>query len=302
MTMTRWVLWGACLLTWPAYAAAADGVVYLDVAGRVAEQSMRVEAALARDVDATFQDDSLDAFVERLRKEAGVPVWIDRGAIRDEGIPLDRPVAVALGRVPLRRLLEVVLEHRKLAAFNDEGVLHVTTAKQLDEIFTVVVHRIDDLLQGQAGHDVGNQLAAIVMGQTGAKWEPEDGAGGNLTILDIGQLLVVRQNAEGHAEVQRLLASLRVASGLPPRPAVGVVTEQEPLPPLVMPPIDPTVFERAREARRASEAEYARQLNGFYGAGNGFFAVPDSAPSAAASGPPAPLPPARSWRQPRRHD
>lgn len=146
----------------------------------------------------------LDDLAAEFSSRVGLPVLIDRTALKDVGIPLDEPMNISISDVPAYLLLDRVLRGLGLTWVIDDDIVHITTTEVAEEWMETAIYPVADLLQ--AGCTM-QSLIDTLQSETGYSWETIDGIGG--TVSQAGPALVLRQTQQVHREVAGILEALR---------------------------------------------------------------------------------------------
>jgi hypothetical protein len=152
--------------------------------------------------------DVVDLPLEELATEfstrVGLPVLIDKTALKDVGIPLDEPMTASINDVPAYLLLERVLRGLGLTWVIDDDIVRITTTEIAEEWTETTVYPVGDLLQSGC---TMQSLIDTLQSETDAEWEDIDGVGG--TVSQAGRTLVLRQTQRAHREIAGILEALR---------------------------------------------------------------------------------------------
>src|SRR5262249_27786355 len=159
--------------------------------------------ALAKPTTVEFLDLPLEDCLTFLKEYHNIRVWLDRGALTDEGVALDQPVTLKLAGVSLESVLHLLLQPVSLDWVVQDEVLKITTVawtQKHPETRTYDVHNLID-----AGHTPEDLIASITKCIEPASWT---GKNATAAISHTGGILVVRQSQPAHGEIGRLLEEL----------------------------------------------------------------------------------------------
>jgi hypothetical protein len=230
-------------------------VVHAIVTEEGESNEAQIEKALAKPVDIHFLEMTLEDTLIFVRDQHHVQIWIDRGAIQEEGnVKLDAPVTLLLNGVRLESALNLILEPVGLDWYVEDEVIKVSTHGRVASICETRAFPVVRLLE--AGHDVDDLKAAVLLclGETALG-----------KVVATGNTLVVRQPQRGQAKVAQLLNELESLadeedddSHKGPTPAVVLKAypvpgySSEELASTIMRLIEPAAWHGAREGAKAS--------------------------------------------------
>jgi RNA polymerase sigma factor (sigma-70 family) len=171
-----------------------------------AEQEKEIERALRRPVRLNYTDAPLSQVLEDVRAWHGLNLAIDRPALDEAGISLQRPVTVHLTDVSLKSALNVVLHDAHLAYAVQDGVLVVSTPAACAGKPVRKVYPVGKLL----GRDTGGEVLIRLITRTiqPASWDVQGGPG-TIDYYPAGRALVVSQTPDVQEQIEDFLASLR---------------------------------------------------------------------------------------------
>ncbi len=170
------------------------------------EESMeeKILKALDKPTNVEWQELALEDCLTFLAEFHGIPVWLDKSSLTDEGVALDQPITLKLSGVRLDSVLNLLLQPVQLEWVIQDEVLKITTHVWCEKHPEVQAHEIQDLID--AGHAPEELIASITACIEPDSWSSrEDGYAG---ISHTGGVLVVRQTQRIHTEIARLLADL----------------------------------------------------------------------------------------------
>src|SRR5882672_7719108 len=130
-------------------AVAVLGLSSHAMAGRSNQQAV-ANSALGRTLpEVKFQGSTLKDSFDFLRDVSGANIHVNWRALEAAGVTGDTQVNVRLRDVPLRKVLNVLLNESGvglLTYYTSEGVIEVTTAELADKEMLTRVYPIDDLI------------------------------------------------------------------------------------------------------------------------------------------------------------
>ncbi|HUU98959.1 MAG TPA: hypothetical protein VM487_24775 [Phycisphaerae bacterium] len=157
-----------------------------------------------------------------LRKRLGVNVHVQWQILDDAGVKPDVPITLTLKRVPLERVLRLVLEDLSLdldcVSEIRDGVLVISSAEALGQAMMIRAHCVRDLLpdpppttgeadelESEYGRRVSELMTATVDAVYPDSWVQNGGLG---TVCFRDGLLVARNTAQVQGAIEALLATL----------------------------------------------------------------------------------------------
>jgi hypothetical protein len=176
----------------------------------LSEQDLQALSALkSEDVTVQFYETELQAAMQFLAQQAGVPIRLDELRLTEFGIGGDLTITIKLPSRPLGQVLELILQPHELAAIPLDGVLTVTTAEYANGHMEQAIFNLSDIVPEFVA---GDQIISLLYDQTGNEeygpWLNIHGTGGTLETPMAG-MLVVRQTNRVLGEVRDLLDRLR---------------------------------------------------------------------------------------------
>lgn len=105
-------------------------------------------AALAKPVAPPETGTTIEEFGDWLATASGLNVWLDRGALTDEGVDLGQEAAVrGIRLMSIQNIMRHVLESANLTYVFEDDVLKITTSSKAGEKLTTQLYPITDLIQ-----------------------------------------------------------------------------------------------------------------------------------------------------------
>jgi hypothetical protein len=206
------------------------------------------DAGLDRIVPELNLDDTpLDQAIESLREQTDTNIAVHWQAIEAAGVRRRQLVTLRLRRLPLRQTLDILCQvaagdNAELCVEARQGVIHLSTAEELDRHAFVRLYEVKDLLKwddtqvqnnpatngatlfaGSNGptptsyHEAVDQLVQIIT-ETVAPDSWRDAGGTVGSIRDFNGHLLVSQTRRNHLSIEKLLAQLRAG---PPKPTTA---------------------------------------------------------------------------------
>lgn len=187
----------------------------------------RIEAVLLHRQHWDFPDVPLNELMEIFEKQFQIPIVLASAALQDEGIDPDSPIPSIRGTMTLNRFLELILRPNGLTHLIEDGVLMVTTQVKADEIVSLRIYPVLDLVRHDDADDYVS-LMTVIQEATSGMWEQIDGVGGTMTPLPTTGSLFIRQTWQVHREIEGLLYAARKARQLQHIPSLSVNLNHQP--------------------------------------------------------------------------
>ncbi len=196
--------------------------------GKTAKER-ELERRLNVPITVDFADIALDHALDRIRQSSGLTIIVDRAALEEEGIDLQRPVTLNLEDVTVKSVLNVLLRSVHLTWVIQDEVVQVTTWKQsrgklLQRTYSVADLVVpipnfstpfpEDATSGTAAPpsppktDEQRLIRLIVSTIEPSSWS-EVGGRGTIEYFPLGMALVINQTADLHEQIAELLDALR---------------------------------------------------------------------------------------------
>lgn len=204
-----------CLLAiFTGIVAAADPVLTagadFGAAERIAcDAEQKLLQSLHNKIKVQLTDASLEEAIAAIANEAAIQVWLDKGALQEEGIPSDQEVTLNLGETTVWQALHFLLRPLGLTWEAPDGVLVVTTQAgsqpRIVRVYDVsaIVKVLEPQFEGDRPEDA---LAKMLQTCSYGTWSDMDQDGGTISILRGS--LIIRQNYQTHLEIQALLQAV----------------------------------------------------------------------------------------------
>jgi hypothetical protein len=170
------------------------------------DKEEEIERVLQRPVHLNYKDAPLSQVLDDVRAWHSLNLTIDRRALEEAGISLQRPVTVRLSNVSLKSALNVVLHGAQLAYAVRDGVLVISTPAVCAGRPMRKVYPVSKLL----GRDANGEVLIRLITRTikPATWDVRGGSG-TVDYYPVGRALVVTQTPDVQEQVEDFLASLR---------------------------------------------------------------------------------------------
>jgi hypothetical protein len=187
----------------------------------------RIEQKLDEPISVSFKDTPLHQVIDDLRELAGVNIIADRSALQDADISLDMPLTLAVDKISLKSVLNLLLDQAKLTCHIKDEVLQITTREKARGRLRTVTFPVADLVTPDTamsriiasgfspyeptppGLTVEEALMTLIQKTIATDSWREWGGRGAIQFFPLGQALVVSQTEEIQEDIAALLASLR---------------------------------------------------------------------------------------------
>ena len=179
-----------------------------------ARREAAIRQALGRPVSVKVQDAELGEVIRDITRQAGIPLFIDRATLADEGVSPELPVTLDCPEIAARSALRLILEPAQLAWIVRHEVLFVTTSAKAGEFEEARVYDMTDIApryRNEAGYIQLNLQSIIrAIPQTIQPDSWQDGGSVLPAFRSSGVLaLVIPQTQAIHEEIAAFLAQLR---------------------------------------------------------------------------------------------
>ena len=183
------------------------------------EAERRIDEALETRTSVDFNETPLKTVAAFMRETLNgkVEIQLDRRALEDAGVSEDTPVTRTIGDLPVRSVLQLILDDFDLTFLVQNDILMITTEDEAEtELFTRT-YPVADLLVAaptQPGNTVQKDFDTLINAITKTVKPPawdEVGGPGSITDVQVSACIVVSQTQPVHDEVLKLLRALRAA-------------------------------------------------------------------------------------------
>jgi hypothetical protein len=196
----------------------------------------RIRRALDQPTEVAFNEQPLEEAIRYLSAYHGINIWINRQALLDSGVAADTPVTLQLSEVTFRSTLKLLLEPLDLTYVIEDEVMKITTFVAAGNVIGVynvrdLIGRADAKRTRSDGDDKSPVDPQITRAAASGKArgvihessslaelvattiEPKSwtDAGGEGTVVQYNDILVVRNRQLVHDRVNDFLKSLRLA-------------------------------------------------------------------------------------------
>ena len=110
------------------------------------EREKDIERRLLMPVTLNFTDTPLKSVIEDLRAWQSMNIWVDKDALLEENISLDKPVSIKLDQLPMKSALNLLLKDSHLTWIIKEDVLQITTPKHTRGAHQTTTYPVADLV------------------------------------------------------------------------------------------------------------------------------------------------------------
>jgi hypothetical protein len=118
-----------------------------------ARREATIRRALDKTVTIAAANRPLETVLQELAAQMRVPLFLDRVTFADEGIAIDRPVAIQELKITAHSALKLVLESSQLVAIVHNETLFVTSAAKAGEFVEPQVYDVYDLVRRFRGNN-----------------------------------------------------------------------------------------------------------------------------------------------------
>ncbi|MEW4563529.1 hypothetical protein AB1K70_13435 [Bremerella sp. JC770] len=137
------------------------------------------------------------AYLEQLHK---VPTQIGRMELKRRGIDVEMPITFQIESLTLPAALDLLVRQYELGWYIEGGVLIVTSHADADARLSTRIYKLHQLDATAAAKVVANSIFP-------SSWSA-NGGHADMTVIRDRNVLVVRQNREGHDAIEPLLKAL----------------------------------------------------------------------------------------------
>jgi len=166
-----------------------------------------IERQLRTPISVSFNNVPLNTVLDNIRDCSGINIVPDMVALLDEGVSLEAPITIKLGKVSLKTALNLILRQVGLTyAIKDEVIVATTRAAARGKLLTVS-YPVDDLVGGPESMPTEKLIKRV--GSISPNSWSEAGGPGTIDYYPLTMSLVINQTADVQEQVQELLATLR---------------------------------------------------------------------------------------------
>lgn len=168
--------------------------------GESAEACQKIAAMLQEETKVQFVETPLVEVVAYLKNLHNFPIVIDQTGLDHIGIDLDLPINANIDSLTLSATLDLLTRQHDLGWYIKGGALVITSYEEADQDLSVRIYKLQQLEAAGAAKVVER----IIFPES---WS-DLGGHADLAVIRDRNLLVIRQNREGHAAVESLLTQL----------------------------------------------------------------------------------------------
>jgi hypothetical protein len=199
------------------------------------EMTNRIELVLKERTKCDFNNTPLEDALSDLETTHQIPIWFDKQALQDEGVPMDQQITLVKSNITLQTGLALILEPLGLTTLTRDGILVVTTQAKADERMSTRIYSVGDLVDSRYSTESYANLINIIQNNTSGKWIDIDQEGGGIDSFPSAQALIIRQTQSIQGEIEGLLAALRKAKRIQHIASIQVGGDD----PEILTPIEP---------------------------------------------------------------
>jgi hypothetical protein len=174
-----------------------------------------LEKALEQKIDLDLRDTPLSEFLDAVKQNYHLPVFIDHKALSEAGIGADVPITRDLRGLTLRAALKLVLHDLDLTYVFRYEVLLITSKTESEQMLTIKVYPVFDLVvRPPEAPPVGTAVdyQPLIRGLTSTvapATRDEVGGPSAVTTFAPSGVLVIAQSTEIHEQIADYLEALR---------------------------------------------------------------------------------------------
>lgn len=168
--------------------------------GESAEACQKIAAMLQEETKVQFVETPLVEVVAYLKNLHNFPIEIDQTGLDHVGIDRDLPINANIDSLTLAATLDLLTRQHELGWYIKGGALVITSYDDADQDLSVRIYKLHRL--EAAG--TAKVVERIIFPES---WNNLGGQA-DLAVIHDRNLLVIRQNREGHAAVESLLTQL----------------------------------------------------------------------------------------------
>ena len=175
------------------------------------KREREIAQKLQTPVSMTFSDEPLGHAIEQLAAWNNLNIYVDRPALEEEGVNLERPVSLRVDQVSLKSALTQLLDQVKLTWIIKDEVLQITTPDGAQNKLKLRTYPVAKLLRGDlpgTGAPHERLIALITQNIQPRSWQGAGGSG-TITYYAAAPGLIVNQTYGIHEEIADLLVALR---------------------------------------------------------------------------------------------
>lgn len=184
----------------------------------------QINRGLGKTVSVDFQDTPLNAALRKLGDLTEVNMVLDTRSLEEEGLQATAPVTIVASGVTARSVLKLILEPMYLTFIVEDEVVKVVNRQRSKGDLIIKTYLVADLLLAMQKElpsttqdDFFSELRQLLMRTIAPDSWDESGGRGSIQGHSLTNHLVIRQTADVHAEIVKLLQHIRRLKGFPQR-------------------------------------------------------------------------------------
>lgn len=181
-------------------APAENGHMLVIWTGPDAEASQKVAAHLHEETKLQFVETPLQDVVEYLQNLHDIPILVNRAELDSSGIDPELTITVNIESLSLPVALDQMTRQHNLGWYIAGGALVITSYDEANLRLSNRIYKLNQL-------DAVGAAKVITKVISPESWS-EQGGKANLAVIRDRNLLVIRQNREGHEAIESLLTQL----------------------------------------------------------------------------------------------
>jgi len=127
--------------------AIACGSVHSQTTHEEALEEWEPNGILDQIVDIDLTDIPLSEALDDLSDELAINILLDAAVLRDDGLSPEEPVSLQAMGITLRSALQMLIEPLELVAFEDEGLVRVTTTRGQEQYLRTIIYTVGPLIE-----------------------------------------------------------------------------------------------------------------------------------------------------------
>lgn len=187
----------------------------LTSAASAGENEEKIRKALEDRTEMEFTETPLTLVLDYIKERHRIEIQPDAKALRDAGVDLSTtPITRNIRGITVRSALNLLLADLDMAYAIDNEVLLITTKDKAERMMETRVYDVGDLIRTAEDKDGRTDFSGLTKMITSTitphSWKCGDGYGDVAALCQNGLcVLAVRQTAEQHEAVEKLLNDLR---------------------------------------------------------------------------------------------
>jgi type II secretory pathway component GspD/PulD (secretin) len=184
------------------------------------QKEMNIERRLGASMTVNFASAPLKRVIDDLRDSNGINIVFDLPALQEAGVSLETPVTLKLDQVPLKAVLQGILQQVKLTFTIRDEVVLITTQEHAHGKLMNITYSVGDLVipvtvPGACGKKAKppgtteEQLIKLITSSVAPRTWSEMGGKGTVDYFPLTMALVVNQTPDVQEQISDLLSALR---------------------------------------------------------------------------------------------